>query len=171
MSCIAFSESRRAALSKDAHSDQNLDDLTVLKSLADGQKSKETTEEPPKKDDQYVPDESDSTKSRRLAEDYDSTKNGMDNSKYPGTSRCMGENLAFTFGHVGRGPKPCRVQVLDSSRAPGRHFKKEWAEMSGAYDWDWQSQKSKTNQALGEIILCLSHTVCDFKLQTLPAHF
>lgn len=84
MSRAAFSESRRAALSKDAHSDQNLDDLTVLKSLADGQKSKETTEAPPKKDDQYVPDESDSTKSRRLAEDYDSTKNGMDNSKYQG---------------------------------------------------------------------------------------
>lgn len=83
---LCFSESRRAALSKDAHSDQNLDDLTVLKSLADGQKSKETTEEPPKKDEQYVPDESDSTKSRRLAEDYDSTKNGMDNSKYQGTS-------------------------------------------------------------------------------------
>lgn len=86
MSYAAFSESRRAALSKDAHSDQNLDDLTVLKSLADDQKSKETTEEPPKKDEQYVPDESDSTKSRRLAEDYDSTKNGMDNSKYQGTS-------------------------------------------------------------------------------------
>lgn len=79
---VQLAESRRAALSKDAHSDQNLDDLTVLKSLADGQKSKETTEEPPKKDEQYVPDESDSTKSRRLAEDYDSTKNGMDNSKY-----------------------------------------------------------------------------------------
>lgn len=87
MSHAAFSESRRAALSKDAHSDQNLDDLTVLKSLADGQKSKETTEAPPpKKDDQFVPDESDSTKSRRLAEDYDSTKNGMDNSKYQGAS-------------------------------------------------------------------------------------
>lgn len=85
-SYAAFSESRRAALSKDAHSDQNLDDLTVLKSLADGQKSKETTEAPPKKDVQYVPDDSDSTKSRRLAEDYDSTKNGMDNSKYQGTS-------------------------------------------------------------------------------------
>lgn len=38
-----------------------------------------------KRDDQYVPDESDSTKSRRLAEDYDSTKNGMDYGKYQGT--------------------------------------------------------------------------------------
>ncbi|XP_068435152.1 secretogranin-3 isoform X2 [Clinocottus analis] len=73
-------ESKRPTptVSKDAESEQDLDDLTVLKSLADGQKSKETTEVPPKKDNQYVPDESDSTKSRRLAEDYDSTKNGMD---------------------------------------------------------------------------------------------
>uniref|UniRef100_A0A3Q0QRA5 Secretogranin-3 n=1 Tax=Amphilophus citrinellus TaxID=61819 RepID=A0A3Q0QRA5_AMPCI len=64
-------------------SEQNRDDFTMLKSLADGQKSKETTEVPVKKrDDQYVPDESDSTKSRRLAEDYDSTKNGMDYGKY-----------------------------------------------------------------------------------------
>lgn len=72
-------------MSKDTHLEQNLDDIAVLKSLADGQKSRETTEAPPKKDEQYVPDESDSTKSRRLAEDYDSTKNGMDNSKYQGT--------------------------------------------------------------------------------------
>lgn len=72
-------------MSKDTQSQQNLDDLTVLKSLADGQKSKGTTEAPLKKDDQYVPDESDSTKSRRLAEDYDSTKNGMDYGKYQGT--------------------------------------------------------------------------------------
>lgn len=60
----------------------------MLKSLADGQKSKETTEVPLKKEDQYVPDESDSTKSRRLAEDYDSTKNGMDYGKYQGTHTC-----------------------------------------------------------------------------------
>lgn len=40
---------------------------------------------PLKKEDQYVPDESDSTKSRRLADDYDSTKNGMDYGKYQGT--------------------------------------------------------------------------------------
>lgn len=54
----------------------------MLKSLADGQKSKEATEVPVQKEDQYVPDESDSTKSRRLAEDYDSTKSGMDYGKY-----------------------------------------------------------------------------------------
>ncbi|XP_054474958.1 secretogranin-3 [Anoplopoma fimbria] len=79
---VQSAESKRPTASKDAESEQDLDDLTVLKSLADGQKSKETTEEPPKKGDQYVPDESDSTKSRRLAEDYDSTKNGMDYGKY-----------------------------------------------------------------------------------------
>uniref|UniRef100_A0A3B4ZRY1 Secretogranin-3 n=1 Tax=Stegastes partitus TaxID=144197 RepID=A0A3B4ZRY1_9TELE len=73
---LQSAESKRSAASKDAGSEQ--DDFTMLKSLADGQKSKETTEVPVKKEDQYVPDESDSTKSRRLAEDYDSTKNGME---------------------------------------------------------------------------------------------
>ncbi|KAM8894403.1 secretogranin-3 [Spinachia spinachia] len=79
---VRSAESKRLAASKDAESEQNLDDLTVLKSLADGQKSKEPSEGPPEKEDQYVPDDSDSTKSRRLAEDYDSTKNGMDDGKY-----------------------------------------------------------------------------------------
>lgn len=83
--CCCLSESKHPASSKDTQSQENLDDLTVLKSLADGQKSKAATEVPLKKDDQYVPDESDSTKSRRLAEDYDSTKNGMDYGKYRGT--------------------------------------------------------------------------------------
>ncbi|XP_069561817.1 secretogranin-3 [Brachyistius frenatus] len=71
-------ESRNPAASKDTESEQDRDDFTMLKSLADGQKSKENTEVAVKKEDKYVPDESDSTKSRRLAEDYDSTKNGMD---------------------------------------------------------------------------------------------
>ncbi|XP_045888788.1 secretogranin-3 isoform X2 [Micropterus dolomieu] len=75
---VQSAESKRPTASKDTESDQDLDDLTVLKSLADGQKSKEATELPLKKEVQYVPDESDSTKSRRLAEDYDSTKSGMD---------------------------------------------------------------------------------------------
>uniref|UniRef100_A0A3Q3X173 Secretogranin-3 n=1 Tax=Mola mola TaxID=94237 RepID=A0A3Q3X173_MOLML len=66
---------------QDTQSRQNLDDLTVLKSMADGQKPKEATEVPLTKDERYVPDDSDSTKSRRLAEDYDSTKNGMDYGK------------------------------------------------------------------------------------------
>ncbi|XP_030270157.1 secretogranin-3 isoform X1 [Sparus aurata] len=81
---VQSAESQRPASSKDGESQQDLDDLTVLKSLADGQKSKEAAEEVLlKKEEQYVPDESDSTKSRRLAEDYDSTKNGMDYGKYP----------------------------------------------------------------------------------------
>uniref|UniRef100_A0AAQ4PNW1 Secretogranin-3 n=1 Tax=Gasterosteus aculeatus aculeatus TaxID=481459 RepID=A0AAQ4PNW1_GASAC len=75
-------QDQRLAASKDTESEQDLHDLTVLKSLADGQKSKGTSEGPPEKEDQYVPDESDSTKSRRLAEDYDSTKNRMDDGKY-----------------------------------------------------------------------------------------
>lgn len=75
---VQSAESLRPASSKDAESDQQSDDFTMLKSLADGQKSKETTEANVKQDDQYIPDESDSTKSRRLADDYDSTKNGMD---------------------------------------------------------------------------------------------
>ncbi|XP_045888787.1 secretogranin-3 isoform X1 [Micropterus dolomieu] len=79
---VQSAESKRPTASKDTESDQDLDDLTVLKSLADGQKSKEATELPLKKEVQYVPDESDSTKSRRLAEDYDSTKSGMDYGKY-----------------------------------------------------------------------------------------
>ncbi|XP_056268072.1 secretogranin-3 isoform X1 [Pseudoliparis swirei] len=79
---VQSAESKRPAASKDAESEKDLDDFTVLKSLADGRKSKETTEVPPKKEDQHVPDESDSTKSRRLAEDYDSTKTGMDYGKY-----------------------------------------------------------------------------------------
>ncbi|XP_004543525.3 secretogranin-3 isoform X1 [Maylandia zebra] len=79
---IAEADSVKAAV-QSAESEQNHDDFTMLKSLAEGPKSKETTEVPAKKkDDQYIPDESDSTKSRRLAEDYDSTKNGMDYGKY-----------------------------------------------------------------------------------------
>ncbi|KAM9860618.1 secretogranin-3 [Aulostomus maculatus] len=80
---VQSAESKRPPVSKDAESDQ--DDSTVLKSLADDQRSKGTTEVPEKagqKKDQYIPDESDSTKIRRLAEDYDSTKNGMDYGKY-----------------------------------------------------------------------------------------
>lgn len=79
---VQSAESKQPPASKDVASEQDRDDFTMLKSLADGQKSKETTEVSLKKEDQYVPDESDSTKSRRLAEDYDSTKNGMDYGKY-----------------------------------------------------------------------------------------
>ncbi|XP_023264536.1 secretogranin-3 isoform X1 [Seriola lalandi dorsalis] len=79
---VQSAESRRPTAAKDTEPEQDSDDLTVLKSLAEGQKSKGNAEVPVKNEDQYVPDESDSTKSRRLAEDYDSTKNGMDDGKY-----------------------------------------------------------------------------------------
>ncbi|KAJ4946831.1 hypothetical protein JOQ06_008874 [Pogonophryne albipinna] len=85
---VQSAESKRPSASKDGESEQDLDDFTVLKSLAEGQKSKETTEVPLKKDGKYVPDESDSTKSRRLAEDYDSTKTGMDDGKYRVAHTC-----------------------------------------------------------------------------------
>ncbi|MEQ2164538.1 hypothetical protein GOODEAATRI_007714, partial [Goodea atripinnis] len=78
---VQSAESKHPAASKDGESERG-DDFTMLKSLANGQKSKEPPEGPVKKEDQYIPDESDSTKSRRLADDYDSTKNGMDYSKY-----------------------------------------------------------------------------------------
>ncbi|XP_063045123.1 secretogranin-3 isoform X2 [Engraulis encrasicolus] len=58
-------------------SNSDSDDFAVLKSLAE--KSKQKANETPKSSrEHFVPDEADSTKSRRLADDYDSTKNGMD---------------------------------------------------------------------------------------------
>lgn len=130
--CCCLSESKHPASSKDTQSQENLDDLTVLKSLADGQKSKEATEVPLKKDDQYVPDESDSTKSRRLAEDYDSTKNGMDYGKYRGTSLPL---PSMCWGQASR----CMLLSVTGS-PPGRHFKKELAEITRACDGDKQRQ-------------------------------
>ncbi|XP_055777801.1 secretogranin-3-like isoform X2 [Salvelinus fontinalis] len=62
---------------KEAEPEQENDDFTLLKSLAEGQRSKETNETPVRESLEevpYFPDESDSTKNRRLAEDYDSTK-------------------------------------------------------------------------------------------------
>ncbi|XP_072236997.1 secretogranin-3 isoform X1 [Leuresthes tenuis] len=79
---VQSAESKRPTASKDVESEQDSDDFTMLKSLADGQKSKETSKALVNKEDQYLPDESDSTKSRRLADDYDSTKNGMDYGVY-----------------------------------------------------------------------------------------
>uniref|UniRef100_A0AAV2LQR4 Secretogranin-3 n=1 Tax=Knipowitschia caucasica TaxID=637954 RepID=A0AAV2LQR4_KNICA len=73
---VLSAESKNPAASKDTAQDG--DDFSMLKSLAEGQKSKmepkEAAEQTSQKSDQFVPDESDSTKSRRLAEDYDSTK-------------------------------------------------------------------------------------------------
>ncbi|KAM4602397.1 secretogranin-3 isoform 2-T2 [Polymixia lowei] len=82
---IQSAETKPPAATGDSESERDNDDFTVLKSLAESQKSKETNEMPAKageREEQYVPDESDSTKSRRLVEDYDSTKNGMDYGKY-----------------------------------------------------------------------------------------
>nr|XP_061796136.1 secretogranin-3 [Nerophis lumbriciformis] len=76
---LQSAESKQSAISKEP----DRDDLPALKSLAQGQKSKEASEDKDeRKKDDYVPDESDSTKSRRLAEEYDSTKNGMEHGKY-----------------------------------------------------------------------------------------
>ncbi|XP_062860456.1 secretogranin-3 [Trichomycterus rosablanca] len=60
------------------------DDIMLLKSLAE--KSRESDNKTPKSeptDERFTHDESDSTKSRRLANDYDSTKNRVD-AKYQG---------------------------------------------------------------------------------------
>ncbi|XP_016132149.1 secretogranin-3-like [Sinocyclocheilus grahami] len=68
----------------EAESKSEDEDITFLKSLAE--KSKESNNETPisdSVDERYGTDEADTTKNRRLADDYDSTKNGMDY-KYQG---------------------------------------------------------------------------------------
>ncbi|KAM8877260.1 secretogranin-3 [Synchiropus picturatus] len=81
---VLSAESGRPSASKDSETKQDADDATLLKKMADGQKAKESSAPSVKsgQDDRFIPDESDSTKSRRLVEDYDSTKTGMDNGKY-----------------------------------------------------------------------------------------
>ncbi|XP_010876242.2 secretogranin-3 [Esox lucius] len=72
-----------AAAPKKLEVEQENDDFTVLKSLAEGHRSKGTNETPLRdtlEKEPYYPDESDSTKNRRLAEDYDSTK--LENDKF-----------------------------------------------------------------------------------------
>ncbi|XP_029986781.1 secretogranin-3 isoform X2 [Sphaeramia orbicularis] len=69
-------ETKPPTASEDLDSDPD-----ELKALADTHQPKESPKVPVQvghKVEQYIPDESDSTKSRRLAEDYDSTKKGMD---------------------------------------------------------------------------------------------
>ncbi|GAA6079424.1 secretogranin-3, partial [Tachysurus ichikawai] len=51
------------------------DDITLLRSLAE--KSRELNNETPKSDSRD--NDGDSTKNRRLSDDYDTTKNGIDN--------------------------------------------------------------------------------------------
>ena len=144
-----LSESQRPASSKDGELQQDLDDLTVLKSLADGQKSKEAAEEVLlKKEEQYVPDESDSTKSRRLAEDYDSTKNGMDYGKYPGTHTPLFVKVRWFSWSAPRWvwvflpiwtPKG-RRHATCFRLSLARHFEKEWTEETRACGGDKQRQ-------------------------------
>ncbi|KAM6979638.1 secretogranin-3 [Aplochiton taeniatus] len=82
---VSSTDTKTPTVPKEAETTQDNDDFAMLKSLAEGQRSKEANETPLKEsqgEEKYIPDESDSTKNRRLAEDYDSTKNGMDYGKY-----------------------------------------------------------------------------------------
>ncbi|KAJ7994801.1 hypothetical protein DPEC_G00253230 [Dallia pectoralis] len=70
-------DDKPAAATEKLDVEQENDEFTLLKSLAEGQRSKGTNETPvvgSLEKEPHVPDESDSTKTRRLAEDYDSTK-------------------------------------------------------------------------------------------------
>lgn len=81
--CFIHAEPKPTAPAE-AESNSEDDDITFLKSLAE--KSKESNNETPisdSVDEKYGTDEADTTKNRRLADDYDSTKNGMDY-KYQG---------------------------------------------------------------------------------------
>uniref|UniRef100_A0A8C1VXK9 Secretogranin-3 n=1 Tax=Cyprinus carpio TaxID=7962 RepID=A0A8C1VXK9_CYPCA len=76
--CFIHAEPKPTAPAE-AESNSEDDDITFLKSLAE--KSKESNNETPisdSVDEKYGTDEADTTKNRRLADDYDSTKNGMD---------------------------------------------------------------------------------------------
>ncbi|XP_062405786.1 secretogranin-3 [Sardina pilchardus] len=68
-------DTKQAEESSDSATNSDSDDFTLLKSLAEKSKQAENETPKPSKDDQLVPDEADSTKNRRLADDYDSTKN------------------------------------------------------------------------------------------------
>lgn len=175
---FCLSESRRPAASKDTESQQDLDDLTVLKSLADGHKPKEATEVPHKSEDQYVPDESDSTKSRRLAEDYDSTKNGMDYGKYQGMHACNRAPCSHNPFPVCQGAvlqsfllrdlwplrqrqASRRLLLSVTGRPAGGHFEEEEAGETRACDGDKQRQIERvrdTCSPVRKIILVLSDT-------------
>ncbi|KAL1007549.1 hypothetical protein UPYG_G00088220 [Umbra pygmaea] len=79
-----LADTKPATASKKAEVEQDNDDFTLLKSLAEGQRSKWTNETPVRESlekESYISDESDSTKNRRLAEDYDSTK--LEKEKFP----------------------------------------------------------------------------------------
>ncbi|XP_061526835.1 secretogranin-3 [Phycodurus eques] len=67
---VQSAESKRPAVSEEPDGG----DPTVLGSLARSHESKGSADE----EGEYIPDESDSTKTRRLAEEFDSTKSGME---------------------------------------------------------------------------------------------
>ncbi|XP_030233025.1 secretogranin-3 isoform X1 [Gadus morhua] len=71
---VQSAEPNPVAFPKDL--EQDGDDFAVLKSLAVGQKTADAVRA--SKAEQHLRDDSDSTKSRRLAVDYDSTKTGME---------------------------------------------------------------------------------------------
>ena len=82
---FGISDTKAQAETKETKAEPENDDFTLLKSLAEGQKSKETNETPVSEShgkEQLITDELDSTKNRRLADDYDSTKARMDYGKY-----------------------------------------------------------------------------------------
>lgn len=71
-------ETKPSEDSIDSAAKSDSDDFAVLKSLAEKSKQSENATPKSSKTDQFIPDESDSTKSRRLVDDYDSTKKGME---------------------------------------------------------------------------------------------
>ncbi|MBN3271072.1 SCG3 protein, partial [Polyodon spathula] len=77
---IAETNSVNKPAPKDNQNDSDSDDFSLLRSLAEQVNKEETSESQTitSTDDPYFLDDADSTKSRRLAEDYDSTKNGME---------------------------------------------------------------------------------------------
>ncbi|XP_028678439.1 secretogranin-3 [Erpetoichthys calabaricus] len=77
---IAEADSVTKSIPKESRNDSDSDDFNLLRSLVEKVK-KETTNEPSNISSVPVPyasEDLDSTKARRLSEDYDSTKNGMD---------------------------------------------------------------------------------------------
>lgn len=75
---ILCSGSKRQTEPRAPHTDQEKDDFRMSKSLVDESKMSDT--EAPADETigkNYFPDDSDSTKNRRLAENYDSTKSDV----------------------------------------------------------------------------------------------
>ncbi|MBN3313378.1 SCG3 protein, partial [Atractosteus spatula] len=84
VSCLHYSVSKSVAKDNQSSSteptiDPDNDDFSLLRSLAETSKDLGSKTPSSKSiDTHYFPDDADSTKNRRLVDDYDSTKNGMD---------------------------------------------------------------------------------------------